>query len=383
MVRRRVWALVAVVVVLVMVKAVWVWCATREHGSFEGEKVEMVRRANYLTSKVATSPQQLLEEMPSGIGPQFRGEWALYSCSMTCAALANIAMLYPQNRQTAISQIRKMIDIALSPEMREYDANRWDEDPLEGLHGDLSHISYYSHVAWMISNYKQIGGDREFDGIYNLLCRAMDCRIRQSPSLNLPTYPGEGIYVPDMLVAIVALANYSRQHNGEYAATVNQWTERAKREWADPQTGLLLSFLSEDGKGVGAPVKGSYAALNCYYLTYIDKSFAFAQYQRLKKHFLQTSPVTGIREYCDRNCWLGLDIDAGPILLNLSPSGTAFALGCATFFHDWELRSQLLRTAEMAGTTVTWLGRSHYLLANVALVGEAIALAMRTSVEWR
>ena len=28
---------------------------------------------------------------------------------------------------------------------------------------------------------------------------------------------------------------------------------------------------------------------------------------------------------------------------------------------------------------VTWFGKSHYLLANVALVGEAIILAMRTS----
>ena len=44
-----------------------------------------------------------------------------------------------------------------------------------------------------------------------------------------------------------------------------------------------------------------------------------------------------------------------------------------------EFRNQLLKTAEIAGSTVTWFGKSHYLLANVALVGEAIALAMRTS----
>ena len=75
----------------------------------------------------------------------------------------------------------------------------------------------------------------------------------------------------------------------------------------------------------------------------------------------------------------GLDIDAGPIIFNLSPSGTAFAIGCATSLNDIEFRNQLLKTAEIAGSTVTWLDKSHYLLDKLALVGEAIALAMRTS----
>ena len=103
---------------------------------------------------------------------------------------------------------------------------------------------------------------------------------------------------------------------------------------------MLVSFLPEEDL-----LKGSYSALNCYYLTFIDK-----------------------------------DIDAGPVILNLSSSGTAFALGPATFFNDTETRKGLLRTAEIAGSTITWFGKSHYLLANIALVGEAITLAMRTTI---
>ena len=74
-----------------------------------------------------------------------------------------------------------------------------------------------------------------------------------------------------------------------------------------------------------------------------------------------------------------MDIDAGPIIFNLSPSGTAFSIGCATSLGDTEFRKGLLKTAEIAGSTITWFGKSHYLLANIALVGEAITLAMRTS----
>ena len=381
--KRRMIIILALIIFLVALKACWVSCATSRHGSFEGERKEIVRRANYLTSKVDTSPQQLLNEMPSGIGEQFQGEWALYTCSMTTAALANIAILYPQNKEIAIKYIERIIDIALSEEIREYDKLRWGEDPMNGIYGDLSHISYYSHLAWMISRYKQIGGDSKYDGQYHTLCRSMNRRIRQSPILNLPTYPGECIYVPDMLVAIVALANYSQQYQGEYATTVQMWLEKAKKEWIDQETGLLASFLVEDKDSAEIifPVKGSYSALNTYYLSLVDPEFAKEQYDCLKNHFRQSFPFNGIREYHNKSCWLGMDIDAGPIILNLSPSGTAFAIGCATSLGDMEFRNQLLKTAEIAGSTVRWFDKSHYLLANVALVGEAIALAMRTSTK--
>ena len=371
----------SIIILLVVAKGIWVKCATSGHSSFDGEKKEIIRRANYLTAKVATSPQQLLNEMPSGIGTQFQGEWALYTCSMTSAALANIAILYPQNKELSIKFIGQIIDIAMSEEIREYDRLRWKEDPMDGIYGSQSHISYYSHLAWMISRYKQIGGDGKYDDLYHSLCDAMNRRIRQSKSLNLPTYPGEYIYIPDMLVAIVALANYSSQYNGKYFSTVNLWMERAKREWIDNETGLVASFLEEDKDSIQIvlPVKGSYSALNCYYLSLVDPEFAKEQYDCLMKNYKQGFPFAGIKEYHDRTCLFGMDIDAGPIIFNLSPSGTAFTIGCATSLDDMEFRNKLLKTAEIGGSTVTWFGKSHYLLANLALVGEAIVLAMRTS----
>lgn len=81
-------------------------------------------------------------------------------------------------------------------------------------------------------------------------------------------------------------------------------------------------------------------------------------------------------------CWLGMDIDVGPILFNLSPTGTAFAIGSVTYFDDNTLRNKLLRTGDLAGFTVSCKGKRHYLLANIALVGEAIVLAMRTATDW-
>ena len=370
-----------IIVALVVTKAIWVSYATSEHGSFDKEKKEIIRRANYLTSKVATTSQNLLDEMPSGIGEQFQGEWAIYSCSMTCAALANIAILYPKNNKLSIKFIGDIIDIALSEEIKEYDRIRWGEDPMDGIYGNHSHISYYSHVAWMISRYKQIGGDGKYDDIYHSLCKAMDRRICHSPIFNAPTYPGECIYIPDMLVAIVALSNYAHQYGGKYQSTVDKWLEKASSEWIDKETGLLASFLEEDnGKAqIVLPVKGSYSALNCYYLSLVAPEFALKQYEQLIKYFKQEFLITGLKEYHDRTCIFGMDIDAGPIIFNLSPSGTGFVIGAATSLGDMAFRKKLLKTAEIGGSTISWFSSSHYLLANIALVGEAIILAMRTS----
>ena len=368
---------------LIMSKALWMTISNWNLDNFETEKNDILKRRNYLIEQVVVEPQELLNKMPVAVGPQFQGEWALYSASMLSASLTNIAHIYPETKQESLQNIDKLIQIVMSPELRQYDTDRWGEDPLETLDGDESHISYISHLAWMISGYKQLGGDKKYDRLYKQLCETMNRRILQSPTLNLQTYPGEFIYVPDMLVAIVALANYSKQNKGEYWPTVHSWLQLMQNDWIDEQSGQIASFIPDGEVWTGKlPAKGSYSALSCYYLTFVDEEFAKEQYDILKKNFYQKRFITGFREYYDKSCLMGFDIDVGPILFNLSPTGTAFGIGPATYFEDWEARKGMLKTAELAGFTVGNKDQRHYLLANVALVGEAITLAMRTATEW-
>lgn len=366
-------------VVLVLIKVAWVVWGCWSIGSQQKEKNDILQRKNWLVDKIVVEPRQLLKEMPGGLGLQFQGEWALYSCSILSKALANISILYPEAKQESINTIDSLIHIVKSPELRLYDKMRWGEDPLDSITGDNSHISYLSHLAWMIGTYRKIGGGDNYNALHDSLCKAMNRRILTSECMNLPTYPGEDIYIPDMLVAIVALSDYAKQNKGKYQNTVNRWIQRAKSEWIDSETGLLRSFLPLDGDtSVKSPIKGSYSTLNTYYLTQIDPEFAKEQYAHLKDVFLKDSWLIGFKEYPDGSGFLGMDVDAGPIIFGLSPSGTAFGIGCATYFNDMDLRKHLLKTAEIAGHTVSWNGKRRYLLANIALVGEAITLAMRT-----
>ena len=72
-------ACLAIIVAIIVVKAIWVGIATRHNGDFDSEKADILARRDYLLEKVITSPPKFIDEMPSVIGPQFQGEWALYS----------------------------------------------------------------------------------------------------------------------------------------------------------------------------------------------------------------------------------------------------------------------------------------------------------------
>lgn len=152
---------------LILIKVVWVAWGCWNNGNPNKEKEDILQRRNYLVEKIVVEPQQLLHEMPGGIGLQFQGEWALYSCSMLTTALANIAELYPETKQDAVEKIDSLFQIVKSPELRLYDKIRWEEDPLESLGGDKSHVSYLSHLAWMIGNYRHIGGDDKYNQLHD------------------------------------------------------------------------------------------------------------------------------------------------------------------------------------------------------------------------
>lgn len=375
--------LLLAIFLIILAKVIWVVVMTRNFGSFESERTDILKRRNYLSKKVITTPQELINSMPSAVGLHFQGEWAIYSTSMLSAALVNIAKLYPQTREEAVDKIDSLIKMTLSPELRRYDASSWGEDPLETLGGDKSHISYLSLLAWSISGYKTVGGDGRYDGLFDSLCETMARRIMNSPDLNLQTFPGEYIYVPDMLVAIVALANYAKLNGGKYQDVVDLWLANMKANHMDPDTGLIKSLVPDGETWIGKqPVLGSYSALSVYYLTFVDEDFAREQYELLKKVFLKKIPFTGFRELVKGTKGPIFLMDSGPVILGLSPTGTAFGIGGATYFQDTKLRKQFLKTGEWAGFTVTSKKSRHYILADYVPVGEAITLAMRTAVPW-
>lgn len=357
----------------------------RKESSWKGEKQEILERANWLCSKIIVEPKQLIAEMPQMLGPHFEAEWAIYSCAFLSFALYNISRLFPEKKSWCVEKMENVLPVIMSPEVMSYDTNQWGEDALTTLDGNNSHMTYLSLLAWSVSNYLLAGGtSQEYETLFIRCCDTLHRRMLQSPDLNLQSFPDYTVFLPDMLVTLVALSNYGKLCGNRYTETIKLWLNKAKRLWIDPKTGLLTAFYNQYAKHVRKYVRGSYAALSTSYLTLVDEAFAREQYDIVCKTLRREGLLTGIIEYLDKRPKFDFDPDAGPIVNGLSPSGTAFVLGAATYFDDWEFRSKLLRTANLAGVTVRQKTKHsrHYRLGEIAIVGEAVALGMRTNIKW-
>ena len=355
---------------------------------WEAEREDILERANWLCKKIITDPETLMNEAPSMIGREFQGEWAIYCCSMLTHALANISYLYPDKKDKCPELIAKLIDIVNTPTIREYDTMQWKEDAMESLDGPKHHMTYLSILAWMITNYKMAGGDGRYDAILHKLCETLNRRMLESKyDLNLLSFPYKPIWLPDMLVTLVALRNYGKLYNGKFNDTIDKWLLNAKTKWLHKETGLLAGQLPGQSRRMrGMAMRGSHTALSCSYLSLVDEEFAREQFMKMCKHMRKEDTfmgkkICGVKEFLRKSPeFKMMPGDAGLVVKGISAGGTAFAIGAATFFGDWEFRYKMLRTAEIAGGTKKEKGMRHYSISNLFLVGEATALAMRTNV---
>lgn len=348
----------------------------------EKEKNELIRRANWLCKEVIVEdPEELISKMPEPIGRQFQGQWAIYACSMTACALCNLIRVYPELREKYLGNVVKLIEQTNTPTIRYYDTEWWNEDAMESLDGDASHMTYISILAWMIGNYRLAGGDHRYDILHKKLCDTLNRRMLATHDLNLPSFPNGTIFLPDMMFSALALKEYDCIHGETYLSTISKWVDNLKARYMEPKTGLLASTIFRN-LTLGR-VSGAYSGLNTTGLSIIDKQFGAEQMQKMKEELIITfGKYAAVQEYLTMAPKFIFDIDAGPVVYGISPSGTAFTIGAATYLGEWELREKLLNTAKLAGGNVRLGKFQHYRLADILLTGEAITLAMRTMVDF-
>lgn len=345
------------------------------------ERGELIRRAAWLCKEVIVEdPEELIAKMPEVIGRHYQGEWAIYACSMTACALCNLIRLYPELKDDYLEKVVKLIELTNTPVIRHYDTMSWKEDAIKTLDGEKSHMTYISILAWMIGNYRLAGGDDRYDALHKKLCDALNRRMLASPDLNLPSFPNGIIFFPDMMFAGLALNDYDSICGETYRSTVAKWLYILRTKYIDHKTGLLISQIYCN---IAGRTSGAYSGLNTTGLALLDTRFGEDQLQKLKDNLIISfGKYSAVREYQDSNPKFSFDINAGPVIYGISPSGTAFAIGAATYLGDWELRQRLLNTAFLAGGNVRDKKNQHYRLSEIMLTGEAITLAMRTMVDF-
>ncbi|MDP1922900.1 MAG: hypothetical protein Q8L14_42040 [Myxococcales bacterium] len=305
-------------------------------------------------------------------GAPFDGEWLLVEHSFAVAAATNLAFRHPEQHEARRIDVKRWVESLLRADTRAFDTTKWNEDALTSLESAHGHVGFLGHLSWALGASCLLGN--ELPEVAVPLAAALARRFDASPSALLETYPGE-TYVPDNVVAIAGLSLLQRcRRDTRHAATIDRFLNVMRAERLDPDTGVLVFAPGQMGRGSGA-------AWMAYFLTFIDEPFAREQFTALFREFGAPLPfgAFAIREW-PRGVERGGDVDSGPLVFGLSPSGTGFALAGPAFTNDDARLLAMLSTAELVGTSVG-SARRRYLFS--PLVGDAITLATRTATPWR
>ena len=357
--------------VIVIIKVIWIISF-----NINSEK-DILDRRNLLLYYLDNGGFRVTN-MPSFIGEQFKGEWALVTSSMTVSALTNIVFKYPDIREPSLLAIEKIIELTIN-EQADFDKRIWGEHPLYNLEIENGHIGYLGHLNFMLGAYRLIGGNSNYDELHHEITKSLIRQLNKASFPYLETYPGE-IYTSDNLVVYASIRLYDKIYKTDHKNLIAKWKKYTIAHLLDNQTGLIVTTLDSTGKGNGIS-RGSWAGWDSFYLPFIDTAFAKEQYEKTKKNFIINLPfgMIGCREYKNGESSRG-DIDSGPVIFGISTSGTGFIIAGAIHAKDTLTYNGLLLTAEVIGSSVSWNNRRHYLFS--PLVGDAIVLAMKTACLW-
>jgi hypothetical protein len=308
----------------------------------------------------------------------FQGEWALGSYSMTALALTNMAFLFPETRDEALSAVGQLIERMQTEDVRRFDTQQWQEDALQTLGGSRGHIAYLGQLNLGLAAWHYLGGDGRYRPLFDRVSQAIARRVQKSPFRNAETYPSE-IYPMDNVAALASLELYERFAHNQPSAVVSEWIAYVRQHLLDSETGLLVHSLDMNGQPTQA-ARGCSTSWCSFFLPIMDPVFAKDQYANMLTHLGDRSlGVWGIREYPRQAAGWG-DVDSGPVVFGLGTSATGFAFGGARWQNDTRWLNRLAFTTELVGSSFQWNGQRRYLLC--PLVGDAIMLTMRTMTPW-
>ncbi len=340
---------------------------------------DVYSRRNFLITALSRGPSA--NNFFQSADMQFAGEWTLVTYSMAAYALTNIAMLEPNTGHRSSQIIAQWIKYCLDERVAAFDQIAWDENPLDekNLNGDRGHIGYYGHLNLMLGCYALLNNDGQFKSLHKAISDAIAKRMSKYAHRHVETYPDQ-TYPPDNTVAVASLRISDMTIGTNYQQLIGEWIQQSKQIECQPYGLIVFQIDSITGQPLQS-CRGSNVAWNSFFMPLIDVNYANIQFERFKKYMLRRIPgFAAIKEYPSGDLFR-MDCDTGPVIFGLGATATGFSVAGARWASDRMLLSELLRTIELAGTSVTKKNMKRYIVSPI--VGDAIMLAMKTACQWR
>lgn len=371
---------VSVIVFCVLLRTIPVWWCQRHVDDFYEPSFETCK----VMADGAFKSIQSMNKDSFDTGSQlFNGEWLFGSNTMAAMGNAQVALRFPEYRETALQRMRICFDNLLSKEVQEFDSVEWnDKNAIENLDNDEDdHAAYLGYFNLPLSLYNHIrtslvkGSDKDKYQLLNeQITEALVRRMQKRPNMLLETYPTE-FYPVDNTTCAASIAVYSKAF-GTYTDTVKKWKNNFS-QFIDPKTDMLIQSVNADMTHYSQP-RGSGSSLAAYFLIYLDFDLSKRLYKGCRNELLDKPLGFGLmNEYSEEFRHLSGDIDSGPLIWGYSMSTTGFILASAKAHEDKELFDSIFATAWIAGAPEFNSRTMHWKTGGP--LGDAIMFAMLTA----
>ena len=306
----------------------------------------------------------------------FRHEWQFGTYQMAALGLLQVCREHPELRSELLPAVDRAIEKLLSAEVRSFDARSWGEDSLGSLDGSNGHAAYLGYLNLVLAVHRRWVPGSRFAALNDRITAALVRRFHDSPAGILETYPGDA-YPVDNAAGFASVLLHEGRTEAQQAC-VKSLTERYRTTWRDPRSGLLYQGIDErDGRPVDR-ARASGTALAAYFLSFGERAVSRQLFDAVRRQLAGSIIGFGyVDEYPPGDSGRGGDIDSGPLIFGMSPSGTGFTLATSRIFGDRELFVRLSRTAYLFGTPAARGERRLFVTGGP--LGNAIMLAMLTA----
>lgn len=301
-------------------------------------------------------------------------EWDFMGRTYLVLALANMALRDPAGSDEYLAVIDEAIADTVALEQANGHAYFLMEyagwDPFQ-VHPARS-VFVDGEIALMIAARRMVADDEQLARQHQERIGLMVAQMEQSPVLSAESYPDE-CWTFCNTIALAAIALGDQLDGTDHSSLIDGWLAVAKERLVDPDTGLLVSSYTVDGRHLDGP-EGSSIFMAAHSLRVIDPAFARDQYWRAREELGFSIAGFGFAHEWPRS-WRGpVDIDSGPTVpvLGANAGASGQALVGAAAFGDDEYLEELLASLRLAGFPTRRGDARTYAASNH--VGDAVIL---------
>lgn len=305
-------------------------------------------------------------------------EWDFMGRSFLVWSLANIGLREPAEKAACLETMDRIIAETLRLEaergmtfflMPYAKASSYVVQPARSLFID-------GEIALMLAARRTLEEKAEYRPLLTERLQLIVEGLRAAPAMVLESYPNE-CWMYDHCVALVAMKLADQLDGSDHAELIRAWLTMAKEKLVHPESGLLISSFTTQGRALDGP-EGSSLWMVAHCLQALEPDFAKEQYHRARRELGEITTGFGYAHEWPKSWDGGADIDSGPIIpfFNISAGSSGLAIIGASAFGDREFLTALTATLEFAAFPSRRGDRLKYCGSNQ--VGDAVLLYAAT-----